>query len=676
MVGVNPQKSLLSGRIFGDYQILDVVGRGAMATVYRAHDRRTSHEVAIKFISPALAEIEQFILRFRREVKLVARLNHPNIVPVLDYGEQDGYAYQVMPFLKAGSLTDRLEKGPLSLEAGVRLFDQVATALAYAHQQGVVHRDVKPSNILFDPEGNALLADFGTARLVETTESLTGSAVVGTPAYIAPEQVQGGPVDGRSDQYALGVVLFQLATGSLPFSANTPMGYLLKHVNEPFPAARERSPQVPKTIEHIILKATAKDPKQRFETISEMNRALQAALAHILDPISNEAPTFILPRAKDRTAVAGIHPRTRRAVRIAGAAAAVFFFVLAVPVFADGLVNFLESVSSPAESSLTGSTFELTAQVATIESLSTQLASSMSDSNANIEPAGVQTLAAMEFAAAEIEGIKGSSFNSFSEPTSSSTAAASASQVVSQTPAYTEAPASTAVPPSTTPELIPTPPSPEQTPTASSTSVASVTPMETPTPTDTHTPVPTSTPTHTHAPQPTPTDTHTPVPTSTPTHTPTPPRTPTPSNTPTSMAKPSCSNIFRIAQRLKGDDFEVRVQNNNVAPAYLRSAYLDWTIVQGGMEVDKFLFDDTYWSGNDSTSPTGPISSWEKLKGGGDREWWEVDFKGAPSPLWGTYSVDLIFEFEGMGMTCPISGYVDQVQVPTNTPGRTNTPDP
>jgi hypothetical protein len=140
------------------------------------------------------------------------------------------------------------------------------------------------------------------------------------------------------------------------------------------------------------------------------------------------------------------------------------------------------------------------------------------------------------------------------------------------------------------------------------------------------------------------------------------------------MAKPSCSNIFRIAQRLKGDDFEVRVQNDNIAPAYLSSAYLEWTLAQGGMVVDKFRFDDTYWSGNDSTSPTGPISSWEKLNGGGDREWWEVDFEGAPAPLWGTYSVDLIFEFKGMGLTCPISGYVDQVQVPTSTLGPTNTP--
>ena len=140
---------------------------------------------------------------------------------------------------------------------------------------------------------------------------------------------------------------------------------------------------------------------------------------------------------------------------------------------------------------------------------------------------------------------------------------------------------------------------------------------------------------------------------------------------------PKCNNIVFVQDRLKGDDFEVQVKNNNVAPAYLKSAYLEWTIALSGMKVDKFRFDgDTYWGGDDTTSPTGPISSWEKLNGGGDREWWEVDFKGAPSPLWGTYSVDLIFEFEGMGLTCPISGYIDQVQVPTSTPRPTKTPSP
>ena len=176
---------------------------------------------------------------------------------------------------------------------------------------------------------------------------------------------------------------------------------------------------------------------------------------------------------------------------------------------------------------------------------------------------------------------------------------------------------------------------------------------------------------------PTPSDTHTPVPTSTPADTSTPLPSPTPTNTPTPTPMPSCSNIFRIAQRLKGDDFEVRVRNNNVAPAYLSSAFLEWTIAQSGMKVDKFRFDsNTYWGGDDSSPPTGPISSWERLDGGGYSAWWEVDFKGAPSPLWGDYSVDLIFGFTDVSLTCPISGSVNQPQLPTSTPKPTKPPKP
>ncbi len=177
-----------------------------------------------------------------------------------------------------------------------------------------------------------------------------------------------------------------------------------------------------------------------------------------------------------------------------------------------------------------------------------------------------------------------------------------------------------------------------------------------------------------------PTGTFTTTPTFTPSLIPTDTLTPSPTYTPTPTPTPSCSNITRVSQRINGDDFEVRVRNNNVAPAYLSSAYLEWTKVQSGMVVDKFRWDfNTYWGGNDSSSPTGPISSWEKLNGGGDSIWWEVDFSGAPAPLWGTYSVDLIFGFEGIGLTCSISGSASQVQLPTNTPrppSATDTPGP
>ena len=175
---------------------------------------------------------------------------------------------------------------------------------------------------------------------------------------------------------------------------------------------------------------------------------------------------------------------------------------------------------------------------------------------------------------------------------------------------------------------------------------------------------------------PTPTNTFTPVPTNTPVPTATDTPTPTPSNTPTPTPTPSCSNITRVDQRLKGDDFEVRFRNNNVAPAYLSSAYLVWEEI-GSMRVDKFRWDgDTYSGTDDSSSPTGPRLSWEKFNGGGNRDWWEVDFKNAPSPLWGDYRVDVIFGFADIGLTCPMSGFVNQPPLPTSTPKPTKTPGP
>jgi serine/threonine-protein kinase len=612
--------SSLTGRIFGNYQIRESVGRGGMATVYRALDRRDNSEVAIKFISPALAETEHFIQRFRREVKVVARLSHPNILPVLDYGEQDGYAYQVMPFVKVGSLSDRLDKGPISLEAGGRLLDQVALALAYAHQHGIVHRDVKPSNILLDSEGNALLADFGMARLVETQESLTGSAVIGTPAYMAPEQIQGGPVDARADQYALGVILFQLATGSLPYHANTPMGYLLKHVNGPFPAARQRNPQVPKSIEHVILKATAKKPNDRFESISEMNRKLQASLAFIRDPESNEAPTIILPGASRETAVAGIPPRTRRTLRIAGAVAAVLFFVLAVPVFASGLMDLLQQASSPAEGSAGGSMVELTEQVATIEALSTELAGVMSASDEEIELAVVQTLAAENSADGGITGAHLATPSKTATPTSE---LASASQLLNDTPSGTEVTPSpsavstdapgasaTATPPGS-PSSTPAPGAPSSTP-------APTTPVLTQTPLPSSTGVPTQTPSSI-------------PPSLTPTNTPVPP----------TATQDACSMISLGGFSVSGDTASWNVTNSGPAPVEVERIVLNWRSENGALERIRFK-NALLWQGSED-APHTDLSS--ELKGA-------VELEG------GGASKDLKFTFE---LPAQSSGYSLQV---------------
>jgi serine/threonine protein kinase len=391
----------LTGRMFGHYHVLERVGRGGMAMVYRAFDRKSDQDVAIKFIAPPLAQDEEFIRRFRREVKVVARLDHPNIVPVHDYGEQDGYAYLVMPFLNVGNLTTRMQESPLTLEDAGRLMKQISSALAYAHRHGIVHRDVKPSNILLDEHGRAILSDFGLARSYSGSSSLTGSAVIGTPAYMAPEQVQGKKAEARSDQYALGVVLFQLATGTLPFEGDTPIAVLIKHVNEPFPAPRSRDPNVPEAIERVILKATAKDPEQRFETVMEMNRSLQAAIAHTLDPVANRAPTIEIPEqttldlpVPERSA------RPRPLLRIGVVAAAGLLLILAFPVFANGLLDLLARASSPAEGSFQDGTPAnaelLTEQAGTIAALETELAGSGDRSMApeQIKTAAVQTVAA------------------------------------------------------------------------------------------------------------------------------------------------------------------------------------------------------------------------------------------------------------------------------------------
>lgn len=539
-----------------------------MATVYRALDRRTNQDVAIKFISPAFAENEQFIRRFRREVKVVAQLDHPSIVPVLDYGEQDGYAYQVMPFLNVGSLSDRLDKGPISLEAGGRLLDQVATALAYAHQHGVIHRDVKPSNILLDPEGNALLADFGMARRVEASESLTGSAVIGTPAYMAPEQVQGGPVDARCDQYALGVILFQLATGSLPYSAETPMGYLLKHVNEPFPAASKRNPQVPQMIENVILKATAKDPGERFESVSEMNRILQASLAFIQDPTSNEAPTIVLPIMGHETAVGGQARRPRKTLRIAAAIAAVLFFVLAIPVFASGLIDLLEQASSPAEGSLNGPMIELTSQVATIEALSTELASSSSASAEEIALAVVQTLTVEGFGAPAGEQVDGASFDSLLEAASLN----SAGIPFTQTPTGTKTSAATTSSPSETPGFSPT---------TALTPPFVFTPVPSQAPTNTSTSIP---------PTPAPTQTSPPPPTAT---------------------QDACSFISLDGFIADDDDDEVSwsVTNSGSGTVTINRIVFDWPSTNGALNRIRFK-NASIWNGNDDAPPSDIGSGW------------------------------------------------------------------
>jgi serine/threonine protein kinase len=267
----------LIGHSLGHYRLVEEVGRGGMATVCRAIDTRDNSEVAIKVLSPTISGDNRFVRRFKREGSLLADLKHPYIVPILGYGDSKGMAYMVMPFIRGDSLQDRLEQGKINKKERERWIQQIAEALMFAHNRGIIHRDVKPSNIMIDKSGNALLTDFGLAREVEGSNTLTGSMLLGTPAYMAPEQGRGDPVDARSDQYSFGVILYQLITGRLPFEAESPMGTVLKHIQEPVPRPTRFVPGMSPALERVILKCLAKDPEYRYPSVGAFYEAYKAA---------------------------------------------------------------------------------------------------------------------------------------------------------------------------------------------------------------------------------------------------------------------------------------------------------------------------------------------------------------------------------------------------------------
>ncbi len=210
---------------------------------------------------------------------MIAMLEHPAIVPVYDFGEQDEQPYIVMRYMSGGSLADRLEEGPVSPEETLRIIKRLAPALDAAHAQGIIHRDIKPANILFDQYGNAFLSDFGIARLAQHAEgTLTGDAIIGTPAYMSPEQVQGDKeIDGRSDIYSLGIILFQMLTGDTPFQADTPAKTMMMHLLEPIPHALEFNPALPTGCESVITRVLAKKPDDRYVSTDELAADLESA---------------------------------------------------------------------------------------------------------------------------------------------------------------------------------------------------------------------------------------------------------------------------------------------------------------------------------------------------------------------------------------------------------------
>jgi len=259
----------------GRYEIKSELGRGGMASVYLAYDPAFKREVAVKVLPREFLHDPTFRARFEREAQIIGALEHPAIVPVYDFGEDDGQPYIVMRYMSGGSLSERVRRGPLSLHETARILQRISPALDEAHRRGVIHRDLKPGNILFDQYDEAYLSDFGIAKLAESGSTLTGTGVIGTPAYMSPEQAAGElDIDARSDIYSLGAIVFEMLSGVLPYHADTPMGMAVKHLTEPVPHIHDFRGDLPPECDAVIARAMAKERSERYQTAAELANEL------------------------------------------------------------------------------------------------------------------------------------------------------------------------------------------------------------------------------------------------------------------------------------------------------------------------------------------------------------------------------------------------------------------
>jgi len=521
----------LIGQIVDGYEILRMVGSGGMSAVYEARDPITGKRVAIKLLAAVLATDPNFLARFRREVELLQGFDHPNIVRILKHGELQGAPYLIMPFMESGTLQERLRGSPLGVREAAKLMDDLAGALQYAHDRGVVHRDIKPSNILIDAQGNALLTDFGIARWREASLSLTGSALVGTPAFMSPEQCLGEEVDARSDQYALGIVMYRVAAGKLPFDGDTPLAVALKQINESLPPLREANPSIPVEVAEVLERALAKKPKDRYKSVAEFNRHFQRAIETYR--LLSDQPTAIFPRLSRLKILADRRVRQlRRAfqsqfARRWPAYLGMLLLILAFPLGALALRG------ATAPSGETDPSPE-PALRATIDALYALNASLMgNDMDADAVAAAVEaTLQAMpgvsltptqpNLAVSVIKVLGFGSRGPTSMPTSELAGRGSWSEQAPTPTPTSQRPAPTTLPPTPTATLAYTSPTtePDASPTAigSPTAQPSSTAAPTTFPPPTFTPMPTATPSPTPLPSssPTPPAMPTPIPTNTP----------------------------------------------------------------------------------------------------------------------------------------------------------------
>ncbi len=286
------------GDLLGKYRIIDRIGKGGMAEVYRGRHEKLDRTVAVKILHSSLANDSDFIARFEREARLAANLRHTNIVQVYDFDTQKDRLYMVMEYINGGTLKELLDKQKetgkyLSFRVISRILSQIASALDYAHSQGMLHRDLKPSNILLDKSGNAFLSDFGIARIIGQSGITRSGAIMGTPAYMSPEQGSDESLTASSDIYSLGVILFEMLTGQVPFEAESPIVVLHKQVHEPAPSVLSFRKDLPHQIEPVLEKALSKDPVGRFDTAAELINTFSAVCSknRIDNPTQEKAHT-------------------------------------------------------------------------------------------------------------------------------------------------------------------------------------------------------------------------------------------------------------------------------------------------------------------------------------------------------------------------------------------------
>ena len=588
----------------GRYQIKAELGHGGMSVVYLAHDPVIGRDVAIKVLLSNLSSQPAARARFEREARIVAALEHPAIVPIYDFGEQDGQPFLVMRYMSGGSLADLLSYGRLNLQDTAHIVRRLAGALDEAHARGIIHRDIKPGNILFDSHGEAFLTDFGIGKLYEDGQNMTitGSVVLGTPAYMSPEQALGRPLDPRSDVYSLGAVMFEMLSGALPYKGPTSISVAMKHVNEPVPDLRAWRPELAEACAAVVAKAMAKDPDERFATAGELAAAFDEAVngypitEAMMPPVlvrRKSAPPVLLDRASTRTTELIVpvgsaqepqaEQRRPSVLLIAGTFVSALFLVG----FGVFLFAFVRQASSalPAPSPTPTVTVRATPTVplgvlpATLTPTNPPSPTStptptptepprlrvMQHSNVREGPGlqfpimtrlpegAVVAVVAITWQSGNgwyiielPDGRRGYIFYELVQPLNPTAVAAlpTAIVIIAPTPTGTSTHTPTPFPsPSSTQQPTPTASSPA--PTLTPTAVPSPTSTPTPTPTATATPTPmatlTPTPTRTPTPTATPTPTPTPTATATPTPTPTPTvtLTPTPTPTPTATATPT-----------------------------------------------------------------------------------------------------------------------------------------